>query len=287
MQFFDLLSQSTAAWLSCCLLLGLLVGSFLNVVISRLPRMMQAGWKQECSVLLDLEPPSQETLSLTQPASHCPQCKTPIRAWQNIPLVSWLLLRGRCAQCQSKISIQYPLVELASGLLATWAAWHFGFGWPAVMAIVLAWCLLSLTMIDAQTQLLPDSIVLPLLWLGLLANLFELFVPLEQAVVGAMAGYLSLWSVYWGFKLLTGKEGMGYGDFKLLAALGAWMGWQQLPWIILASSLVGAVFGIAMMATKRLGQGQAMPFGPYLAIAGWLSFLYGEDFAVWYFGMMA
>lgn len=280
------LQASLLAWVCVCSIFGLIVGSFLNVVISRLPRMMQAGWRQECSMLLEQEPPHDEPLTLAKPASHCPSCKAPVRAWQNIPVISWLLLRGRCANCQTAISVQYPLVELAAGLLAAWAAWHFGFGWPATMAIVLAWALLALTMIDAQTQLLPDSIVLPLLWLGLLANMFGLFVPLEQAVAGAMAGYISLWLVYWGFKLATGKEGMGFGDFKLLAALGAWMGWQQLPWIILGSSVVGAIFGIAMMASKRLGQGQAMPFGPYLAVAGWLAFLYGDDFARWYFGFM-
>ncbi|MGJ8668506.1 MAG: prepilin peptidase [Oceanococcus sp.] len=286
MEMLNLLEQSQFAFVAFSVCVGLLVGSFLNVVISRLPRMMQAEWKQECSALLELEAPKNIGLSLSKPASHCPQCKTPIRAWQNIPIVSWLLLRGRCAQCQTGISPQYPLVELAAGLLAAWAAWHFGSGWQAVMAIALAWALLTLTMIDAQTQLLPDSIVLPLLWLGLLANMYELYVPLEQAVAGAMVGYLSLWTVYWGFKLLTGKEGMGYGDFKLLAALGAWMGWQQLPWVILASSAVGAIFGIGMMLTKRLSQGQAMPFGPYLAIAGWLSFLYGDEFSTWYFGFM-
>ena len=286
MNIFDLLESSPASWLVVSALVGLLIGSFLNVVISRLPRMMEAGWKQECSLLLELDAPEQEPLTLSRPRSHCPQCKTPIRAWQNIPLISFLLLRGRCSQCSSRIPLQYPLVELAAGLIALWAAAHFGYGWQAATAMLLGWSLIALTVIDARTQLLPDVIVLPLLWLGLLVNLFDVFVPIEQAVVGAMAGYLSLWLVYHAFKLLTGKEGMGFGDFKLFAALGAWMGWQQLPWIILASSAVGATIGIALMATKRLSQGQPMPFGPYLAIAGWLAFLYGQDFAVWYFGMM-
>ncbi len=287
MDIFDLLENSPATWLIASGILGLMIGSFLNVVISRLPRMMEASWKQECALLLEQEPPAQEVLTLSRPRSHCPKCKTPIRASQNIPVLSFMLLRGRCKQCQARIPWQYPLVEMSAGLIAVWSAVHFGYGWQAVMAMVLGWSLIALTVIDARTQLLPDSIVLPLLWLGLLVNLFGLFVPIEQAVAGAMAGYLSLWVVYQAFKLLTGKEGMGFGDFKLFAALGAWMGWQQLPWIILASSAVGAAIGIALMATKRLQQGQPMPFGPYLAVAGWLAFLYGNDFAVWYFGMMS
>lgn len=287
MNIFELLESSPATWLILSGLVGLLIGSFLNVVISRLPRMMEASWKQECALLLDVEQPAQDTLTLSHPRSHCPQCKTPIRAWQNIPVISFLLLRGRCNHCANPIPWQYPLVEIAAGLIALWAASHFGYGWQAATAMLLGWSLIALTVIDARTQLLPDAIVLPLLWLGLLVNLFEVFVPIEQAVSGAMAGYLSLWLVYHAFKLLTGKEGMGFGDFKLFAALGAWMGWQQLPWIILASSAVGATIGIALMATKRLQQGQPMPFGPYLAIAGWLAFLYGQDFAVWYFGKMA
>lgn len=287
MNIFELPESSPATWLVLSGLVGLLIGSFLNVVISRLPRMMEASWKQECALLLDVEQPAQDALTLSRPRSHCPQCKTPIRAWQNIPVVSFLLLRGRCNHCANPIPWQYPLVEIAAGLIALWAASHFGYGWQAATAMLLGWSLIALTVIDARTQLLPDAIVLPLLWLGLLVNLFEVFVPIEQAVAGAMAGYLSLWLVYHAFKLLTGKEGMGFGDFKLFAALGAWMGWQQLPWIILASSAVGATIGIALMATKRLQQGQPMPFGPYLAIAGWLAFLYGQDFAVWYFGKMA
>lgn len=266
---------------------GLIIGSFLNVVISRLPRMMENQWRTECSALLEINEPETARLSLAKPASHCPKCKAPVRPWQNIPIISYLFLRGKCSNCEEAISVQYPLVEFAAGLISGWAAWHFGLGWAALAAMILGYSLIALTMIDAQTQLLPDSIVLPLLWLGLLVNLQETFVPLDQAVIGAMAGYLSLWCVYWGFKLLTGKEGMGYGDFKLLAALGAWMGWQQLPWIVLGSSAVGAVIGAAMMASKKLGQGQPMPFGPYLAIAGWLAFLYGNDISRWYFGLIA
>ncbi len=284
MLLIELLQGHPGLWAGLCTVIGLLVGSFLNVVINRLPKMMEAQWRQECSLLLELEPPAQQKLSLAFPASHCPHCQAPIRPWQNIPVISFLLLRGRCAQCRAGISWQYPLVEAASGLLCLWAALHFPFGWPTLLAMGLAWALLALTLIDAKTQLLPDVIVLPLLWAGLFINLFDTFVPLQDAVVGAMAGYLSLWLIYQGFRLLTGKEGMGFGDFKLFAALGAWMGWQQLPWIILASSLVGALVGIGLMFGKRLSQGQPIPFGPYLAAAGWLAFLYGNDFARWYLG---
>ncbi len=282
MQILTLLEASPTLWIGLCGVIGLLVGSFLNVVINRLPRMMEASWRNECAILLELDGPAPEPLSLSHPASHCPQCQAPVRAWQNIPVFSYLWLKGRCAQCQTPISKQYPLIELAAALLAVWAAAHFGFGWQGGLAILLAWSLLALAAIDWKTQLLPDSIVLPLLWLGLLLNLFGVFVPLSDAVVGAMAGYLSLWLVYHGFRLLTGKEGMGYGDFKLFAALGAWMGWQQLPWIILAASLVGSVVGIGLIVSKRLPQGQAIPFGPYLAAAGWLALLYGTDFSRWY-----
>lgn len=282
MTVLEYLEGSPLLWTLVCALLGLIVGSFLNVVISRLPRMMEAQWRSECALLLETEAPAPETLTLSKPASHCPKCKAGIRPWQNIPVFSYLWLRGKCANCGVAIPLQYPVVELCCALLSAWAAAHFGYGFAAVAAIILAWILLSLTVIDAQTQLLPDSLVLPLLWLGLFVNLFDTFVPLADAVVGAMAGYLSLWLVYHGFRLITGKEGMGYGDFKLFAALGAWAGWQQLPWIILASSLVGAIIGIGLMASKRLQQGQPMPFGPYLAIAGWLAFLYGTEFSAWY-----
>ena len=287
MPFLELLASSPGLWMLCCLLMGLTVGSFLNVVISRLPQMMEAQWRSECSTLLELDAPQQETLTLARPASRCPGCGTPIRVWQNIPVISFLLLRGRCAACGIGISWQYPVVELAAGLLAVWAAHHFGFGWQAATAIGLAWTLLALAVIDLRTQLLPDSLVLPLLWAGLTVNLFGVFVPLADAVVGAMAGYLSLWLVFHAFRLLTGKEGMGYGDFKLLAALGAWMGWQLLPWIILAASAVGALVGIGLLVTKRLAQGKPMPFGPFLAAAGWLVLLYGQDFANWYLGKLA
>ncbi|MEZ5504212.1 MAG: A24 family peptidase [Halioglobus sp.] len=257
--------------------LGLVVGSFLNVVIYRLPLMMETRWRRDCCELLELEPEKQEApLNLATPNSHCPQCKTPIRAWQNIPVVSYLILGGKCGRCEAPISLRYPAVELVTGLMTLVLAWFFSFSPALLGAALLTWSLVALTMIDIDHQLLPDDITLPLLWLGLLFNLDATYVSLSDAVIGAMAGYLILWSVYQGFRLLTGKEGMGYGDFKLLAALGAWLGWQMLPEIILVSSLVGAVCGIALMLVKRRGREIPIPFGPYLAVAGWLALLFGD-----------
>lgn len=261
-----------------CFLLGLVVGSFLNVVIYRLPRMMEHSWKSECRVILALEPESGEQLgsfNLAFPHSHCPHCSAAIKPWQNIPVLSWLLLKGRCAHCRVPISLRYPAIELCAGGIAALAAWHFGVGWQLPLVLLLLWGLLVLTLIDIDHQLLPDQITLPLLWLGLLANTQGLFVPLGDAVWGAAAGYLALWSVYHLFRLLTGKEGMGFGDFKLLAALGAWMGWQMLPMIILLSSLVGAVAGSVVLLAQRKGRGTPIPFGPYLAGAGAIALLWG------------
>jgi leader peptidase (prepilin peptidase)/N-methyltransferase len=265
-------------WLaSCLLLLGLVVGSFLNVVIYRLPLMMQAQWRRDCCELLEQEPPSPARLNLATPNSHCPHCKAAVRPWHNIPVLSYLALGGKCASCAARISPRYPVIELLTGLLTLWLALHYGASWQLLGAILFSWALLTLSVIDIDTQLLPDDITLPLLWLGLLFNLGGHFVPLADAVLGAAAGYLILWGVYWLFKLVTGKEGMGYGDFKLLAALGAWLGWQALPMIILLSSLVGAVVGIALMAIKRRGREIPIPFGPYLALAGWISLIWGEQ----------
>ncbi len=258
------------------ILLGLVVGSFLNVVIHRLPRMLERRWQAECRELTGDAPGADDApYNLVVPGSNCPACGHKIRPWENIPLLSYILLRGRCSACGTHISARYPLVELASGILALLVAWHYGAGWQTGAALVFTWALLALTLIDLETQLLPDVITLPLLWLGLLVNLNGLFVPLSQAVIGAAAGYLSLWFVYHAFRLLTGKEGMGYGDFKLLAALGAWFGWQLLPLTILLSSLVGAVVGIGLMALKRHEREVPIPFGPYLAAAGWISLLWG------------
>jgi leader peptidase (prepilin peptidase)/N-methyltransferase len=259
-----------------CTALGLIVGSFLNVVILRLPKMMEQGWQRECCEVLEQPAPDHEPISLSHPGSQCPGCGTAIRPWQNIPVVSWLLLRGRCAQCGMGISLRYPTIELTTGVLSGLAAWQFGFGIETLSALALIWMLVALTGIDIDSQLLPDSITLPLLWLGLAVNLFAVWTPLSSAVIGAMLGYGSLWSVYWLFKLVTGKEGMGYGDFKLLGALGAWFGWQAVPLMILLSSFVGAALGIAILLSKRQGRDTPMPFGPYLAGAGLLTLFFGD-----------
>ena len=263
-------------------LLGLVVGSFLNVVIHRLPRMMERDWQCQCAELRGEEMPEGEAFSLARPRSRCPSCGHPISALENIPIVSWLFLRGKCSACQAPISVRYPVVEAVTGLLTAFAAVHFGFGWSAVGAIILVWSLIALTFIDFDTKYLPDSITLPLLWCGLLFNLAGTYADLHSAVVGAMAGYLALWSVYWVFKLVTGKEGMGYGDFKLLAALGAWQGWQMLPLIILLSSLVGAVVGILLIILARRGRDVPIPFGPYLATAGLLALFWGREITQYY-----
>ena len=270
-----------------CTALGLIVGSFLNVVILRLPKMMEQGWQRDCCEVLDQPAPVQEPISLSHPGSHCPGCGVAIKPWQNIPVISWLVLRGRCAQCGMGISVRYPAVELITGVLSGLVAWHFGFGIEALSALALIWMLVALTGIDIDTQLLPDSITLPLLWLGLAVNLFAVWTPLSSAVIGAMLGYGSLWSVYWLFKLVTGKEGMGYGDFKLLGALGAWFGWQAVPLMILLSSFVGAALGIAILLSKRQGRDTPMPFGPYLAGAGLLTLFFGDTLITEYLQLVA
>lgn len=258
-------------------ILGLLVGSFLNVVIHRLPRMMERDWHLQCAELRGETAPEKERLSLAAPASRCPHCGHAIRAWENIPVLSFLLLKGRCSGCQAPISLRYPLVEAFTGLLSAFTVWHFGPTLAAAAALLLLWAMVALTGIDFDTQLLPDSITLPLLWLGLLFNISGTFTDISSAVIGAMVGYLSLWSVYWLFKLATGKEGMGYGDFKLLAAIGAWLGWQMLPLTILLSSLVGAVVGVALIVLARRGRNVPIPFGPYLAAAGLLALYWGQE----------
>lgn len=261
-----------------CFLLGLMVGSFLNVVIYRLPKMMELSWRSECDLLLNGKEPGKPAVhfNLAFPASHCPHCNAPIKPWQNIPVISYLFLRGRCAKCSTSISARYPIIEAITGLLSAYAAYHLGFTWQLLATLFFLWALLTLTMIDVDHQLLPDQITLPLLWLGLLLNTQHVFVSLNDAVIGAAAGYLSLWSVYHIFKFVTGKEGMGFGDFKLLAALGAWMGWQMLPVIILLSSLVGAVVGSLVLALQRKGKSTPIPFGPYLAGAGVIAFFWGD-----------
>jgi leader peptidase (prepilin peptidase)/N-methyltransferase len=265
-------------------LLGLMVGSFLNVVIHRLPIMMERDWAAQCAELKGEAAPAFEPLSLARPRSRCPHCGHSITALENIPLVSWLLLRGRCKGCAAPISLRYPLIEALTGLLFALAAWHFGFTAAGLGALVFVAALLALTAIDFDTQLLPDDITLPLLWIGLALNAFNVYTDLRSAVIGAMAGYLSLWSVYWLFKLFTGKEGMGYGDFKLLAALGAWLGWQMPPLTILLSSLVGAVVGISLMTFARHGRNVPIPFGPYLAAAGAIALVWGKPLTRAYLG---
>lgn len=276
---FDVLGLFPAAVVIGVLVLGLLIGSFLNVVIYRLPKMMEAEWRQQCNELLCTDTSNTEEQSrfnLAFPSSHCPACNHKIRAWENIPVISYLFLRGKCSACKTPISLRYPTIELVTGILSAVVIYFFGLSYLGLAALVFTWCLIALTMIDVDTQLLPDDITLPLLWLGLIVNGFGLVVPLQDAVWGAIAGYLSLWSVYWLFKLVTGKEGMGYGDFKLLGALGAWMGWQMLPQIILLSSFVGAVLGITMIVLRGRDKNIPIPFGPYLAIAGWIAFLWGD-----------
>ncbi|WP_341303787.1 A24 family peptidase [Pseudomonas sp. TMP25] len=274
----EFLAGNLPAFICVCLVLGLLIGSFLNVVVYRLPKMMQRDWREQAREILELPAETQpETFNLVLPNSQCPHCAHEIKPWENIPVISYLFLRGKCASCKAPISLRYPLVELTCGVLSAYIAWHFGFTWQAGAMLVLTWGLLAMSLIDIDHQLLPDSLVLPLLWLGLIANSSGLFISLDDALWGAIAGYLSLWSVYWLFKLVTGKEGMGYGDFKLLAMLGAWGGWQVLPLTILLSSLVGAVLGLIMLRLRNAKTSTPIPFGPYLAIAGWIALLWGEQ----------
>ncbi|MDX1573480.1 MAG: A24 family peptidase [Methylophaga sp.] len=276
MQMVEFLAGSPAAVISVVFILGLLVGSFLNVVVHRLPKMMHHEWQQQCHELIGSKPPETVLLTLSKPRSRCPQCGHGISALENIPVISYLLLRGRCRGCQAPISIRYPLIEALTGVLSAVVAWHFGFSWVCLGALLLTWALIALTFIDVDEQLLPDSITLPLLWLGLFFNLFSSFTTIQSAVIGALAGYLSLWLVFHAFRLVTGKEGMGFGDFKLLAALGAWLGWEFLPVIILLSSLVGAVVGISLILLRQHQRSQPIPFGPYLAAAGWLALIWGD-----------
>jgi len=293
MSFAELLSQSPVVFISLTALLGLLVGSFLNVVIYRLPIMLQREWRQQCCEYLQLDPakvklpqPVAEhaVFNLMKPDSHCPSCKAPVRAWQNIPVLSFLLQGGRCASCKTKIHWRYPLVEIATALLSALVAWKFGYGWSALSALVLTWCLISAAVIDVDHQLLPDNITLPLLWLGLILSLtpYGTGVSVQDAVLGAAIGYLSLWSIYQVFKRLTGREGMGFGDFKLLAALGAWLGWQQMLTVIILSSLSGALIGIALMIFAGRDKSVPISFGPYLAIAGFIALIWGNDITLWY-----
>ena len=279
-----LLENSPLAFAITCLVLGLLIGSFLNVVIHRLPIMLEQEWKAEYARAGDETSPPAEKFNLVVPRSRCPHCGHAITALENIPLLSYAFLRGRCSACHVRISPRYVVVEAVCGLLSAWAAWHFGFGWQALGALTLTWGLLALSGIDLETQLLPDKLTLPLLWLGLLFNLRHTFTDIDSAVIGAVAGYLSLWGVYHLFRFATGKEGMGYGDFKLLALLGAWFGWQRLPVVIIMAAGVGAVVGLLLMSGKFLKRGAPMPFGPFLAAAGWLVLYWGAPITDAYLG---
>lgn len=290
MLLLDYLAANPAALILVCVLFGLLVGSFLNVVIHRIPKMMEATWRQEARELLDQPAPKGEAeppiFNLVTPGSHCPHCNHRIRWYENVPVVSWALLKGRCSGCKAAISKRYPIIELLTALVAGLCAWRFGYDPWLIFMLYGSFTLLALAVIDLDTTLLPDDLTYPLLWAGLLAAVLGISpVSLSDAVIGAMAGYLALWSLYWVFKLLTGKEGMGYGDFKLLAALGAWLGWQYLPVVVLLSSVVGLVFAVSMMASGSVKRDQGIPFGPYLAIAGWIALLWGEAIVSSYLGL--
>lgn len=279
--------SSALVFYSVVFVFSLMVGSFLNVVIYRLPKILEQGWYSECREFLadeikNIPEKKQTKITLSTPSSSCPNCNHKIRFYENIPIISWLLLKGKCSQCKNTISVRYPLVELTTALLSLVIAYHYGVSQQTLFALWLTWGLISLTMIDFDHMLLPDQIVLPLLWLGLLLNINGTFVTIESAVIGAAAGYMSLFSVFWLFKILTGKEGMGHGDFKLVALFGAWFGWQLLPLLILMASAVGAIIGIGLMIFKNHQREQAIPFGPYLAIAGWICLLWGENIWQWY-----
>ncbi|MEE9357162.1 prepilin peptidase [Candidatus Vondammii sp. HM_W22] len=278
MSILQLLHSNPALFLISITLLSLTIGSFLNVVAYRLPLIIEREWKGQCRELLELsKEDGGDSISLSHPRSACPKCGHQITAWENIPVISYLILQGRCSECNRPISIRYPLVELTTALLSLVVAWHFGFSWQTAVAVPLTWALIALTLIDFDHQLLPDSIVLPALWGGLLISLFGVFADTHSAIIGAITGYLSLWTIFHLFKLLTGKEGMGYGDFKLLALFGVWLGWQSLIQIMLLSSVVGAVVGISLILFRGRDRNIPIPFGPYLAAAGWISMLWGDQ----------
>ncbi|MBL4762570.1 MAG: prepilin peptidase [Gammaproteobacteria bacterium] len=280
-----LLQAEPGYFLAIIFILGLLVGSFLNVVIYRLPIMMQRQWKQECSELLDINTEksaaenaaAEEKYNLVVPRSRCPHCDHSITALENIPVISYLALRGKCPECRKSISPRYPIIELFTGIISLAVAWHFGFSWQTAFALLLSWALIAMSAIDIEHQLLPDSLTLPFMWLGLIVSLGSVFISVNASLIGAVAGYLVLWLVFHIFHLITGKEGMGYGDFKLLALLGAWLGWHMLPIVILLSSVVGAIVGISMIVILGRDKNIPIPFGPYLAAAGWISLLWGEQ----------
>ncbi len=278
------LADNIPLLLAYSFIIGAFVGSFLNVVIHRIPLMLERQWKTDCQELLtpNKTTPVSTKYNLWVPRSHCPSCDHKIRALENVPIISYLFLRGKCSQCSTKISLQYPFVELLTAILTTIVVWKYGFSFQSLGAVIFTWYLISLSGIDIKTQLLPDNMTLPLLWLGIVFNIFNTYTDLTSSVLGAIFGYLSLWLVFHIFKLVTSKEGMGYGDFKLLAALGAWLGWQSLALIILLSSAAGAIIGIIMIVTKLQERSNPIPFGPYLAVAGWIAMLYGNQLMEFY-----
>ncbi len=286
MSFIYLLQNSSAFFISFCSIIGLAMGSFLNVVIYRLPKMLEREWREQCAELrgepVEVWPP----YNIVAPRSACPHCGHKISALENIPLISYLVLRGRCSRCSATISLRYPAIEALASFISGFIAWHFGFGLIAFAALVFAWAMIALAFIDIDTQLLPNDITLPLLWAGLLVNLGEGFTDIRSAVIGAVAGYLALWSVYWGYKLITGKEGMGQGDFKLLAVIGAWLGWQMLPLVILFSSLVGSIAGLGMILIAKHGRHVPIPFGPYLVGGGFVALFWGNQINRAYFNLI-
>ena len=286
MSFITLLQTTPVLFISLCATIGLMVGSFLNVVIFRLPKIMEREWRQQCAELRGETIESLPPLSIIKPRSACPNCKHKITALENIPIISYLVLGGRCSQCKTSISPRYPIIEALTCIISGFVAWHFGFGFLSLAALIFVWAMISLAFIDLDTQLLPDDITLPLLWIGLLVNLGDGFTDIRSAIIGAVSGFLALWSVYWCFKLATGKEGMGYGDFKLLAVIGAWLGWKMLPLVILLSSLVGAVIGIGLIVVTKHKRDVPIPFGPYLVGGGLIALFWGNQLNHTYLGLL-
>lgn len=285
MAYQTMLQEEPGIFIMAASILGLLVGSFLNVVIYRLPEMMRRNWSEQCAELRGEAFEKQSAFNLISPRSACPECRHKISVWENIPIISYLVLRGRCSQCHERIPLRYPLVEAVTAVLSGVVAWHFGYGIITAAVLMFVWALIVLAVIDINTQLLPDDITLPLLWLGLLINLNDVFTDSQSSIIGAVAGYLSLWSIYWCFKLLTGKEGMGYGDFKLLSAIGAWLGWSMLPVVIIFSSLVGALVGVGLIIAAKLQKNIPIPFGPYLVGGALIALFWGEELTHRYLGL--
>jgi leader peptidase (prepilin peptidase)/N-methyltransferase len=286
MALIDLLQTSSSFFISFCATVGLAIGSFLNVVIHRLPKMLEAEWNQQYAQLKNEAVGALPPHNLFLPSSCCPHCRHKLAPWENIPVASYVMLRGRCAHCHAGISLRYPAIELLAGMLSGLVAWHFGYSIAGFAGLVFVWCMIALAFIDLDVQLLPDCITLPLLWIGLLINLNNVFTDIQSAVIGAVSGYLLLWMIYWGYKLAAGKEGLGRGDFKLLAAIGAWLGWEMLPLVILFSSLTGALAGILLVSLGKQERDASIPFGPYLAGGSFVGLFLGEQINRAYFGVL-